>query len=427
MITRRTFVTSSAVGLFSVGFLPSFLRRASATLAEGPRRADRRRVLVVVFMRGAVDGLNVVVPHGDAEYYAARPAIAVARPGGSSVRPGASEAALDLDGHFGFHPRLAPLKPLFDARELAVVHAVGSPDATRSHFDAQDYMESATPGVKSTPDGWLNRYLQLGHAAAPTALRAVAVAPRAPRSLQGAASALVLEDIASFHFGPRGGRSPQAEAYAAEVERMYGATRDAVLAASAREMFEAIRELDRVEAVAAPRAAEYPRGPLGKSLGEVATLIKADVGLEIAFVEVGGWDHHVNEGGVDGRLARSLDPFASALAAFRKDLGSRMEDVLLLTMSEFGRAVRENGNRGTDHGHGNVMLALGSGVRGGKVYGAWPGLRPSSLFEGRDLAVTSDFRDVLAEALVRHLGCADPVAVFPGYRISRERSLGYLA
>jgi len=427
MITRRYFVTSSAVSLFSVGLLPSFLRRASAALAEGSRRAGRRRVLVVVFMRGAVDGLNVVVPHGDAEYYGARPAIAVARPGGSSVRPGASEAALDLDGHFGFHPRLAPLKPLFDGRELAVVHAVGSPDATRSHFDAQDYMESATPGVKSTPDGWLNRYLQLGHAAAPTPLRAVAVAPRAPRSLQGAASTLVLEDIASFHFGPRGGRSPQAEAYAAEVERMYDSTTDAVLAASAREMFEAIRELDRIEAAAAPRAAEYPRGPLGKSLGEVATLIKADVGLEIAFVEVGGWDHHVNEGGVDGRLARSLDPFASALASFRKDLGSRMEDVLLLTMSEFGRAVRENGNRGTDHGHGNVMLALGSGVRGGKVYGAWPGLRPSALFEGRDLAVTSDFRDVLAEALVRHLGCADPVPVFPGYRISRERSLGYLA
>jgi uncharacterized protein (DUF1501 family) len=382
-------------------------------------------VLVVVFMRGAVDGLNVCVPHGDAEYYAARPGIAVARPNGSALRPAANDAALDLDGHFGFHPRLAPLKALFDARELAVVHAVGSPANTRSHFDAQDAMESATPGVKSTPDGWLNRYLQLGLAPAPAPFRGVAVAQRAPRSLQGAAPTLVLDDIASFHLGPRG-RAPQADAYSAEIERMYASTRDALLAASAREMFEAIRELGRVEANAAP-AAEYPHGPLGKSLGEVASLIKAGVGLEIGFVEVGGWDHHVNEGGVDGRLARDLEPFASALAAFRKDLGARMEDVLLLTMSEFGRTVSENGNRGTDHGHGNVMLALGSGVRGGKVYGAWPGLRSSALFEGRDLAVTTDFRDVLCEALVRHLGCADPAPVFPGFRISRAASLGYLA
>ena len=238
---------------------------------------------------------------------------------------------------------------------------------------------------------------------------------------------LVLDDVASFRLGPRSGRSPQAEAYSAEVERMYASTQDALLAASAHEMFQAIRELDRVEADGAPRlAGEYPRGPLGKSLGEVARLIKAGVGLEIAFVEVGGWDHHVNEGGVDGQLARNLEPFASALAAFRKDLGTRMEDVLLLTMSEFGRTVHENGNRGTDHGHGNLMLALGSGVRGGRVYGAWPGLRASALFEGRDLAVTTDFRDVLVEALARHLLCADPAPVFPGYRISPERSLGYL-
>jgi uncharacterized protein (DUF1501 family) len=429
MITRRYFVTGTAVTLFSAGFLPSVLRRACAALADGPPRAGRRRVLVVVFMRGAVDGLNVVVPHGDADYYAARPEIAVARPGGSSLRAGANESALDLDGHFGFHPRLSALKPLFDAHELAVVQAVGSPDNTRSHFDAQDYMESATPGVKSTPDGWLNRYLQLGQAKGPNPFRGVAVTQRAPRSLQGRASTLVLEDIASFHLGPRRGRSLQAEAYSAEVERMYGATKDALLAATAREMFQAVRELDRVEPEATDRdtGIVYPRGPLGKSLGEVAALIKAGVGLEIAFVEVGGWDHHVNEGGVDGKLARNLEPFAAALAAFRRDLGERMEDVLLLTMSEFGRTVQENGNRGTDHGHGNVMLALGAGVRGGRVYGAWPGLRPSARFEGRDLAVTTDFRDVLAEALVRHLGCVDPAPVFPGYRISRERSLGYLA
>jgi uncharacterized protein (DUF1501 family) len=240
----------------------------------------------------------------------------------------------------------------------------------------------------------------------------------------------LLEDIRGFGFAPaRGGGAPQAEAYARAVERMYASTRDPLLVTTAEEMFRAIRELDRIRAADdSPAAARgYPGGPFAKSLAEVARLIHADVGLEIAFVEIGGWDHHVNEGGVDGQLARNLEPFGSALKAFRRDLGSRMEDVLLLTMSEFGRTVRENGNRGTDHGHGNFMLALGAGVRGGRVYGAWPGLRPAALFEGRDLAVTTDFRDVVAEALVRHLGCTDPAGVFPGYRISRDRFRGFVA
>src|SRR6516162_7798715 len=221
MQSRRVFLKNGAFALVSLGFAPSFLTRTA--YAQG--RSVRAKQLIAIFQRGAVDGLSVVVPFGDREYYQARPSIAVARPGGN-------DAALDLDGFFGFNPRLQPLKPFWDSRQLAIVHACGSPDATRSHFDAQDYMETATPGVKSTPDGWLNRYLQLGHAAAPTPFRGVAVVQRAPRSLQGAAPTLVLDDIASFHLGPRGGRAPQAEAYSAEVERMYASTKDALLAAS---------------------------------------------------------------------------------------------------------------------------------------------------------------------------------------------------
>ena len=428
-VTRRRFLTTGGLALLGLGIAPDLLRRTAEALDSLPR-GGRRKVLVVVFMRGAVDGLNVVVPHGSSEYYAARPAIAIAKPGSSSLLSSSKDAAaIDLDGYFGFHPRLAALKPFYDSRELALVHAVGSPDNTRSHFDAQDYMESGTPGVKSTADGWVNRYLRERATAAAAPLRAVAVAARKPRCFEGAATTLVLRDIASFGFKPKNGADTRrAEAWARSVERLYASTADATFAATAHEMFDAIRVLDRIrEDGGAAGSGEYPRGPLGKSLGEVAKLVKADVGLEVAFVEIGGWDHHANEGSVDGQLARNLEPFAAALAAFRRDLGPAKDDVLVVTMSEFGRTVRENGNRGTDHGHGNVMMVLGSGVRGGKVYGSWPGLARSALFEERDLAVTTDFRDVLGEILVRHLGCDDASAVFPGYRTSRERFRGFLA
>ncbi len=411
MQSRRIFLKNGAFALVSLGFAPSFLARTAAA----SDRSGRRRMLIAVFQRGAVDGLNVVVPFGEPDYYRARPSIAIPRPGSADA------AAIDLDGFFGLNPRLEPLKPFWNARQLAIVHACGSPDHTRSHFDAQDYMETATPGVKTTGDGWLNRYLQARRAEDATAFRAVAMTPQLPRMLQGHAQAIAMAQINQFAI-----RGPQSDVLAASFQAAYGGASDQVLNGTGREAFDAMRALK----VADPakyqpeNGASYPGSPFGSALKQIAQLTKADLGLEVAFAEAGGWDTHVNQGAGEGQLANRLDDFSKSLAALATDLGDRMEDVVILTMSEFGRAVGENGNRGTDHGHGNAMLVLGGGVRGGKVYGQWPGLAPERRFEGRDLAVTTDFRDVFGEVVVRHLGLADPTTIFPGYRVTPARFPG---
>jgi uncharacterized protein (DUF1501 family) len=361
----------------------------------------------------------MVAPYGEKEYYALRPTIAIPRPNGGG------DAAVDLDGFFGFHPRLAPLTPFWNARQLAVVHACGSPDPTRSHFDAQDYMESGTPGVKSTADGWMNRYLNARRLPDDTPFRAVALTPQLPRTLQGAAPALAMSQV--DRFGIRAGQAT--DMVQNSFEAQYAAAADQVLNSTGREAFDAIRMLKTAD----PRryrpenGAVYPRSAFGQALTQIAQLVKADVGLEVAFAETGQWDHHVNEGGVVGQLANRLDDFAKGIAALAIDLGSHMQDVLILTMSEFGRAVAENGNRGTDHGHGNAMLALGGGVRGGKVYGQWPGLGVDQRFERRDLAVTTDFRDVIGEAIVKHMGAADVSPIFPGRPIRPASFRGLFA
>ncbi len=405
MTSRRVFIKQGAFALVSLGFAPSFLARTA--MAAG----GRSKQLIAIFQRGAVDGLNMVVPYGESEYYKARPSIAIARPGASA------DAALDLDGFFAFNPRLAPLKPFWDRRDLAVVHACGSPDATRSHFDAQDYMETATPGVKSTQDGWLNRYLQARHDEQATAFRAVALSEQLPRMLQGQASALAVDQIADF--GVRGGMGQSFEA-------QYAAAADRLLNPVGRDAFDAMRMLKRADPASYRPAngAEYPRTPFGQALLQIAQLSKADVGLEVAFADLGGWDTHVNQGGAQGQLAARLNDFSRSIAALVTDLGERMSDTVVLTMSEFGRAVRENGNRGTDHGHGNAMMVIGGGVRGGKVYGRWPGLATDRRYEGRDLAVTTDFRDVFGEVVVRHLGLGNAQPVFPGYALQPSRFPG---
>ena len=410
-MNRRVFLKSGAMAMLSLGFAPSFLGRAAAAVGS------RRKLLIAIFQRGAVDGLNMIVPHGEADYYRLRPTIAIPRPGGE-----ATGSAIDLDGFFGLHPSMAPLKPLWDNHSLAIVHACGSPDNTRSHFDAQDYMESATPGVKRTADGWLNRYLQARRDEQATPFRAVALTPQLPRTLEGSASAVAVSDLA--HFGIHAGRAG-ADA-GASFEAAYAAARDRVLNGTAHEAFDAIRMLQATEVSRYQPAdgAEYPRSPFGQALRQIAQLTKADVGLEIAFAEIGGWDTHVNQGSVRGQLANRLDVFARALAALVADLGDRMDDTLVLTMSEFGRAVNENGGGGTDHGHGNVMLAIGGGVRGGRVYGRWPGLAIEQRYERRDLAVTTDFRDVFGEIVTRHLGVANPAPIFPGYTIDPARFPG---
>jgi len=408
MQSRRIFLKSGAMALVTLGFAPSFLARTVEAAGT------RRKLLIAIFQRGAVDGLNMVVPFGESEYYRVRPTIAI-------PRPGRDDGAVDLDGFFGLHPRLAPLAPLWRDGHLAIVHASGSPDATRSHFDAQDYMESATPGVKSTRDGWLNRYLQARddeREAARNPLRGVALTRQMPRALQGPAPALAMGSVASFDVhGDMTARTSFEAAYAAAADQVLGGT--------AGEAFDAMRTLQRQRGgrPSAASGVEYPRTPFGQALQEIASLAKADVGLEVAFAESTNWDHHVNEGATTGQLANRLDDFARGLAALTRDLGDRMADTLIVTMSEFGRAVAENGSRGTDHGHGNAMFLIGGSVRGGKVYGTWPGLAPERRFEGRDLAITTDFRDVFAEVVVRHLGASTDVAsrVFPGYRVEPSR------
>jgi uncharacterized protein (DUF1501 family) len=409
MTTRRVFIRSGAAAMLSLGFAPAFLTRTAIA-------ASSRKLLIAIFQRGAVDGLNMVVPYGEADYYRLRPTIAVAR-------PGSVDGALDLDGFFGLHPRLAPLVPLWTNGSLAIVHACGSPDRTRSHFDAQDYMETATPGVKSTRDGWLNRCLQEGGAPDPlrgaASLRGVAVTRQMPRSLQGRAPSLAFASAGAFDV-----RGDMASARA--FEAAYSGAADPLLEAGGRDAFAAMKTLREAEqalraagggADRPANGAAYPRSPFGPSLQEIARIAKAGVGLEIAFAESTNWDHHVNEGGAQGQLAQRLDDFAGGIAALAADLGERMADTVILTMSEFGRAAAENGNRGTDHGHGNAMLLLGGPVNGRRIHGRWPGLEAGERFEGRDLAVTTDFRDVFGAVVTRHLGLpADDLGrVFPGH------------
>ena len=403
MIDRRIFLKSSALALAGSAVMPNvFVRMANAANTKG------KKVLVVVFQRGAVDGLNVVVPYGEQAYYASRPSIALAR-------PGATEGALiDLDGFFGLNPALAPLFPYFKERSAAFIQATGSPDASRSHFDAQDFMESGTPGVKITQDGFLSRAMSSRKPAQPTPLRAVALSSSLPRILAGdRGGAVAIANVSQF--GIRGGA--QAQPIAASFESMYGGTAfDAVRALKAANVGD--RKIEN--------GATYPPGPFGESLRQIAQLIKSDVGLEVAFADVEGWDTHAGQGGAAGRLTQQLKQFGTAIAAFAQDLGSRMSDVVLVTTSEFGRTVKENGNRGTDHGHANVMMVLGGGVKGGKVYGEWPGLATEQLFERRDLALTTDFRDVFGELLVKQLAVTDLKSVFPGYVSSSEKWRGVL-
>jgi uncharacterized protein (DUF1501 family) len=415
MISRRVFLKDGAFALVSLGFAPSFLTRTA--YAASP--AGRSKRLIAIFQRGAVDGLSVIVPFADHDYYGSRPSIAIPRPSSGD------NAAIDLDGFFGFNPRLQPLKLLWDSRQLAIVHACGSPDSTRSHFDAQDYMETATPGVKSTTDGWLNRYLQARRLEDATPFRAVALTGQLPRMLQGSAPALAMNQIGQF--GIRAGQAT--DMLGASFETEYAAAADQILNGTGREAFSAIKMLKTTDPskYQPENGADYPRGPFGQALRQIAQLTKANVGLEVAFADIGGWDTHVNQGAGQGQLAGRLDDLARSIAALARDLGDRLEDTVILTMSEFGRAVNENGNRGTDHGHGNAMIVIGGGVRGGRVYGKWPGLAVEQRYDKRDLAVTTDFRDVFGEIVVRHLGVTDPRPIFPGYSSSPSRFPGLFA
>ena len=471
-ITRRVFLRNGALAAIGTAAFPSFLTRAAYGAADPGTRTKR---LVVIFQRGAADGLNIVVPHAEPAYYAMRPTINIPQ-----------QSVLDLDGFFGLHPSMASFKPLWDQKHLAIVHASGSPDPTRSHFDAQDFMESGTPGLKTTDDGWLNRALgelpmsagKNGCPANPTTLssnsttlssrasaqpgspdspglagwggkersdqarvegpcasenisgvpggpgvgplgsvsafRAIALGPSLPRILTGREPAVAINNLNDFSVG---GNNPKIQPISNTFEAMYSSSVDTVLHGTGRETFDEVKMLKTADpSKYTPAAgANYPKGRFGDSLRQLAQLIKANVGVQVAFADIGGWDHHVNEGSTQGQIANVTGDFSQSIAAFWTDLGDLGEDTVVVTMSEFGRTARENGNRGTDHGHANVMFVLGGPVQGGRVYGRWPGLDQSQLYEGRDLAITTDFRTVLSEVVSRYLGNKDLKGVFPGF------------
>ncbi len=392
MLTRRLFMRGSALVMAGMGAAPSWLARAAE--ATG----GKKKILVAIFQRGAADGLNIVVPFADPNYYKLRPNIAVAVPGGQN-------GSIDLDGFFALHPGLKDLKPLWDKQQLAIIQATGSPDPSRSHFDAQDYMESGTPG-KTMEDGWLNRALTpAGPQTSP--VRAVAAGAQLPRTLRGTRAAIAISDSQQYQMGNQNS--------AAILENMYATTTDPRLHNTGTDAFAALKIIRNMnQSFNQQLNQQYNQGgELGRGLMQIAKLIKADVGVETAFAEMGGWDHHGNE---PGQMGNQLRQFGMALSAFCQDMGDKMEDIVLVTMSEFGRTAQENGNNGTDHGHGNVMMVLGGPVRGGKVYGKWPGLAPEQLNEGRDLAVTTDFRTVLGEIVAGHLGQKNLDPVFPGFK-----------
>src|SRR5580693_202296 len=400
-ITRRVFLRNSALAVVGTAAVPSFLARAAAGAVEPGTRSKR---LVVIFQRGAADGLNIVVPHAEPQYYAMRPSINIPR-----------KAVIDLDGFFGLHPAMASFQPLWQQKHLAIVHAAGSPDPTRSHFDAQDFMESGTPGVKVTEDGWLNRALEVAPEENASPFRAVAMGANLPRMLHGSASAIALPDLKQFKVMPQ--TAGMGAAVEGGFEAMYAQTVDHALHGTGTETFEAIDMLRKVDPskYAPENGAQYPTSRLGQNLQQIGQLLKANIGVEVLFVDCGGWDNHVNEGGVQGQLSNLLKDLGQGLAAFHQDMGDRMQDVVVVTMSEFGRTAKENGNRGTDHGHANCMFVMGGDVQGGRVYGKWPGLADHQLNEGRDLALTTDFRSVAGEILTKHIGVKELNAVFPGF------------
>jgi uncharacterized protein (DUF1501 family) len=416
---RRYFIKSGGLALASLGFMavaPRFLHQFAHAQALTEKNRERK-ILIVIFQRGAVDGLNMVVPFGESEYYDLRRTIAI-------PKPNQTDGAVSLDGFFGLHPSLKPFETLWRNKQLAVIHSSGSPDNTRSHFDAQDYMESATPGNKGTRDGWLNRVLQTSQSKEDSAFRAVSLTQSTPRSFLGKYPTVALTNLSDF--------SIRAGAYSKSVqggfEDIYERNAKDALGETGKETFEAINFLKKANPAQykPENGAQYPNTRFGQSLLQIAQMIKADIGLEIAFAESGGWDTHTNQGGSRGQLANLLRDFGTAIAALAQDLGKRMDDVLILTMSEFGRTARENGGRGTDHGHGNAMLVIGNAVKGGKVYGEWKGLKSSELYEGRDLAVTTDFRDVFAEVSQKHLGNKNFDKIFPNYSVNPSKFRNFL-
>ncbi len=417
MATRRIFLKDGALAVVGLSMVPGYVYRSTLAVQQV---VAKNKKLVVVFQRGGVDGLNMVVPFGEKHYYDHRPTIAVPAPS----REG--QGALDLDGFFGLHPALRPLHEIYQREELAIVQAVGSPHETRSHLEAQSYMESAVPGSK-TADGWLNRYMHENQHAEATSFRGVALGEVLPKTLDGPAPVLALGELAG---------SARVVGARSLFESLDDRETNSLLSGTSKEMFNAIDQLAELKAATyePENGANYgnvnnannANGQFARPMRRLAQLIKADLGVEIAFVDIGGWDTHQAQGSLQGRLPGRLAVFARVLAAFYRDMGDRMEDIVVLTMSEFGRTARENASAGTDHGRANVMFAMGGGVKGGMVYTDWPGLAPEQLNEDRDLAMTTDFRDVFAEVITGHMGAQHTSAIFPDFAVDKSKFKGLM-
>lgn len=407
--TRRDFLaklgTLGAIGV-SKAILPRWMPRMAFAQDANSHNGN---IVICIFLRGGIDGLTAVVPYGEGrDYYDKRPTQFVPEPGRSEG------SAIDLDGFFGLHPAMRPLKEVYDAGDLAIVHATGSTDPTRSHFDAMLYMEYGTPGNKLSDSGWLGRHLQSAAWQNDSPFRAVGFGAMLPDSLQGYNSALALESIAQFHFR---GRPDEVRRIQQALAQLYTINAPAEpLDQQAQLVFQTMDQLRALSATEYEPAngADYPENPYGMGLRQIAQLIKANVGLEIACVDFGGWDTHETQGTLDGEFALLLSALTQGLHALYTDLGDTMQRVTVVTMSEFGRTVRENGSAGTDHGHGNFMMLMGGNVQGGRVYGEWPSLQPAYLSDG-DLAITTDYRHVLAEVLSKHLGNNDLGYIFPNF------------
>jgi len=411
--TRRELLKRTGVFALGAMTLPYWMPRVALAPQDAPTQGD---ILVCVFMRGAADGLNLVVPHGDPGYYAARDTLAIAQP--KSAKP---DAAIDLDGFFGLHPTLKPFKDIYDARALAIIHAVGSPDPTHSHFDAMDFMERGTPGEKAIPTGWMGRHLQVMASNNQSPFRALGMGSLLQQSLRGPVQATALQSIADFHLL---GDQKKLVPFQLALASLYGG--DGFIASQGQQTLGVMDDLTKLASstYTPSNGAQYPDTPFGKSLSSVAQLIKAGMGVEVAAVDIGGWDTHVQQGTLnDGQMPKLIAEFASGIAAFYADMQDQMNRITLVTMSEFGRRAQENTSHGTDHGHGNVMFVMGGGINGGKVYGDWPGLGKDNLYGPGDLAITTDFRDVLGEIVSKRLQNANLATVFPNYNTFKYRGV----
>jgi len=413
MVSRRGFLKSGGLALIGVGLMggiPAFVAEAAAS-TKRQQSAKKKKIMVCIFQRGAMDGLMAVTPFTDENLKAARPTLFL-----SAANSAPGKSLIDLDGRFGLHPSMSSFAPLFKDKRLAIVHGIGSPNNTRSHFDAQDYMEAGTPFNKGTASGWLNRAVGLlGHDTA-TPFQAVSLTSSLPRSFYGDNPSVAISNLQDFAVQMRGNPTG-ANMAAKSFEDLYSQTSSSLLKETGKESFDAVKMLQKTDVRNYKPAnnANYPNTALGNSLKQIAQLIKMDVGIEIAFTESGGWDTHFNQGSDNGIFARNVNDLSNCIVAFWNDIDAYQDDVALMTMTEFGRTVHQNGTGGTDHGRGSCNFILGNDVNGGIVHGDIKSLSVDNLEDGRDLAVTTDFRSVFSEVADKHLGISNDRVLFPDW------------